>query len=170
MQQKHLEFLSALQPVVTSGGGETTTKELSFGFTSNPGGWPTANSTTPTNYTYTVGGVDYSFSLKNVKQNNGYLMVTQPGALGLPAISGYKLTKVVAKNSSGCSTSVIVGISSSNTEAGYISGGEAKTFSTQSAEYTYNLTGTSANTMYYIYVTKKNCQLVNLDLTYEKVD
>ena len=159
-----------IQPVVTSGGGETTTKELSFGFTSNPGGWPTANSTTPTNYTYTVGGVDYSFSLKNVKQNNGYLMVTQPGALGLPAISGYKLTKVVAKNSSGCSTSVIVGISSSNTEAGYISGGEAKTFSTQSAEYTYNLTGTSANTMYYIYVTKKNCQLVNLDLTYEKVD
>ena len=44
------------QPAATSGGGETTTKELSFGFTSNPGGWPTANSTTPTNYTYTVGG------------------------------------------------------------------------------------------------------------------
>ena len=32
--------------------------ELSFSLTSNPGGWPTSNSTTATDYTYTLGGVD----------------------------------------------------------------------------------------------------------------
>ena len=73
-------------------------KVLTFDVSSNPGGWPTANSTTLTNYTYTLNGVDYTFALKNVKQNSGYLMMTQPAALGLPSISDYKLTKVVASN------------------------------------------------------------------------
>ena len=143
------------------------TKELTFDVSSNPGNWPTANSTTLTEYTYTLNAVDYTFALKNVKCNTGYLMLTQPAALGLPAISGYKLSKVEATNSSGCSTTTKVGISSSSSSGDYVTGGEIQTWSTVSTTYTYNLTSTSANTMYYLYVTNKNAQVITLKLTYE---
>lgn len=142
-------------------------KTLTFSLASNPGSWPTTNSTTPTDYTYTLDDVDYTFSLKNVKCNSGYLMMTQPASLGLPAIEGYKLTKVVAKNTSGCSTSVAVGISSSSSSASHISGGAIQTWSTTSSTYTYNLSETSNNTVYYLYVTNKNAQIIELALTYE---
>ena len=143
------------------------TKTLTFDVSKNPGSWPTVNSTTLTNYTYTLSGTDYTFALKNVKCNSGYLMLTQPAALGLPAISGYKLTKVVAKNSSGCSTSVNVGISSSASSADYLTGGAAQKWATTSSTYTYNLSGTEENTVYYLYVTSKNAQITELSLTYE---
>ena len=142
---------------------------LTFSLTSNPGGWPTTNSTTLTNYTYTLNNVDYTFALKNVKCNSGYLFVTQVGVVGLPAIEGYKLTKVVASNSGGCSTSTKVGISSSANSANYIDGGAIQTWSTQSSSYTYTLTSTDANTMYYMYVTNKNAQVTSLALTYSPV-
>lgn len=143
------------------------TKTLTFSLTSNPGSWPTANSTTLTNYTYTLNDVNYTFGLKNVKCNSGYLMLTSTAVLGLPAIKDYKLTKVVAKNSSGCSTTTKVGISSSSSSASYISGGAIQTWSTTSSSYTYTLSGTSNNTVYYLYVTNKNAQITELTLTYE---
>ena len=143
------------------------TKVLTFAVSTNPGGWPTANTTTLTDYTYTLDDVDYTFALKNVKCNSGYLMLTQPAVLGLPAIDGYKLIKVEATNSGSCSTSTKVGISSSSSEANYVTGGSIQTWSTTSTTYTYNLTETSVNTMYYMYVTNKNAQVVTLKLTYE---
>ena len=151
-----------------NGGGST--KTLTFDMSSNPGDWPTTNSTTLTNYTYTLNNVDYTFALKNVKCNSGYLMITQVGVVGLPAIEGYKLTKVVASNSGGCSTSTKVGISSSASQASYITGGEIQTWSTQGSSYTYTLTSTDANTMYYMYVTNKNAQITSLELTYEAAE
>ena len=168
MKRRFTFLLTAL--LLLSGivwGQARTSQELTFPLSSNPGGWPTSQSTTLTNYTYTLNNVTYTFALKNVKCNNGYLMIYQPGALGLPAIEGYKLTKVVASNSGGCSTSVKVGISSSGTEASYIDGGAIQTWSTQGSTYTYNLTSTEANTMYYLYVTNKNGQVTSLTLTYE---
>lgn len=148
-------------------GGDNEPIVLTFDLSSNPGGWPTTNSTTLTDYTYTLDDTAYSFGLKNVKCNSGYLMLTQPAVLGLPAIEGKKLTKIVAKNSSGCSTSTKVGVSSSSSSATYIDGGAIQTWSTTSTEYTYNLTGTANNTVYYLYVTNKNAQIVTLTLTYE---
>lgn len=148
---------------------DAQTQTLTFSLTSNPGGWPTTNSTTLTNYTYTLNGTNYTFALKNVKQNSGYLMLTSTAVLGLPAIPGYKLTKVVAYNSSGCSTSTQVGVSSSSSSASYISGGSYQTWSTTSSSYTYNLTSTSASAMYYLYVTNKNAQITKLVLTYTSV-
>ena len=142
---------------------------IRFSFSSNPGGWPTDNSTTLTNYTYSIGDDDYTFALKNVKCNSGYLMVTAVGVLGLPAISDQKLTKVVASNSGGCSTSVKVGISSSDSSDSYITGGAAQTWSTQGSSYTYTLSDTTANTVYYLYITNKNAQITSLTLTYEDV-
>ena len=149
---------------------ESSEITLTFPLNSNPGGWPTTQSSTLTEYTYALGGVNYTFALQNVKCGSGYLMIYYVGAVGLPAIEGYKLTKVVASNSGGCSTSVIVGISSSASQANYIAGGAAQTWSTQSSQYTYNLTSTDANTMYYLYVTNKNAQVTSLALTYEAVD
>ena len=146
------------------------TRELTFDLTSNPGGWPTTNSTTETAYNYTLSGVTYEFTLKNVKQNSGYLMLTSTAALGLPKLSDGKLTKIVAHNSSGCSTSTRVGISSSVSSASYISGGAYQTYSSTNKDYTYTLSGTSDNTRYYIYVTNRNCQLTSLTLTYQVAD
>ena len=145
------------------------TKELTFSVSSNPGGWPTTNSTTLTNYTYTLNAVNYTFGLSNVKCNSGYLMMTSIAVLGLPAIDGYKLTRVVASNSGSCSTSTRVGISSSSSSASYITGGAYQTWSTTSSSYTYNLSSTAANTVYYLYVTNKNAQVTQLVLTYESV-
>ena len=65
---------------------------LTFNLRNNPGSWPTDNETTLTDYDYTLNNVDYTFALKNVKCNNGYLMLTATAVLGLPAIEGYKLT------------------------------------------------------------------------------
>ena len=141
---------------------------LVFDFTSNPNNWPTTNPTSLTNYIYPLGGANYTFALLNVKSNSGYLMLTSTAVLGLPARSGYKLTKVVAHNSSQCSTTTVVGISSSASEASYITGGAAQTWSTTSSSYTYTLTSTEENTMYYLYVTNKNAQLIQLDLKYEE--
>ena len=149
-----------------NGGDGPQPVTLTFDVSSNPGEWPTANSTTLTNYTYTLNSVAYTFALKNVKCNSGYLMLTQTAALGLPAIEGYKLTKVVAHNSSTCSTSTKVGISSSASSASYIDGGAIQTWSTTGSSYTYTLTSTEEETVYYLYVTNKNAQIVSLDLTY----
>jgi hypothetical protein len=162
-------LLTFMTSAMTAFGQTRETLNLTIPLSSNPGGWPTTNSTTLTNYTYTLGGVDYTFALKNVKCNSGYLMLTQPAVLGLPAIEGYKLTTVVASNSSGCSTSTKVGISSSANQANYIEGGAIQIWSTTSSSYTYNLTSTDANTMYYMYVTNKNAQVISLALTYESV-
>ena len=142
-------------------------KELTFNLNINPGGWPGSNSTTLTGYTYTLDAVDYTFQLKNVKCNSGYLMCTQPAVLGLPAIEGYKLSTVKAYNSNGCSTSTKVGISSSSSSPDYIDGGEIQTWSTTASNYTYTLTSTKANTVYYLYVTNKNAQIIKLVLTYD---
>jgi len=140
---------------------------LTFGLTSNPGGWPTTNSTTTTNYTYTLNAVNYSFALNNVKCNSGYLMMTKTAILGLPAIANYKLVKVVASNSGGCSTSTNVAITSAQAASPVVTGGTGQTWSSTSSNYTYNLSGTDYNTVYYMYVTSANAQVTQLKLTYK---
>lgn len=141
---------------------------LTFDLTKNPGQWPTDNSTTLTNYTYQLDGKDYTFGLKNVKCNGGYLMLTQPAALGLPAVEGYALSKVSASNTGGCSTAVNVGISTSSSSANYVTGGEAVTWATKSSTYIYELSGTEENKSYFMYVTSKNAQVTSLTLTYSQ--
>ena len=142
--------------------------KLTFGFSSNPGEWPTTNSTTTSNYTYTLNEVDYTFALNNVKCNSGYLMLTSVAKLGLPAIEGYKLVKVEATNSSNCSTTTKVKVTSNETGT-VIAGGKEQTWATTNTKYTYTLSETEANTMYYLYISNKNCQLVTLELYYEEV-
>lgn len=142
---------------------------LDFSFTSNPGGWPTENGDILTDKTYRLNDVDYTFKLKNVKQNSGYLMCTSTAVLGLPAIPGYRLSKIMAYNSSGCAVTTRVGVSSASDSASYITGGAYQTWGTKGSSYIYNLTSTSAGTVYYLYITNANCQLISLRLTYIEV-
>lgn len=167
MKKHLLKSLLALALVLITGNAWGENQTLKFDVSKNPGSWPTTNSTTLTDYTYSLNDVDYTFGLKNVKCNPGYLMLTSTAVLGLPAIDGYKLTKVVAKNSSGCSTSTKVGVSSSSSSASYISGGAIQDWTKTSSTYTYNLSSTAENTAYYLYVTNKNAQIISLELTYE---
>ncbi len=152
--------------------------KLEFDLSENNLSLPTSKSTSVAgNYTYKLNEVNYIFSVTDAQGNtdggvyfsSSYTMVYASNAIGFPNIPGYKLVKVEATNSGSCSTTVNVGISSSSSEDSYISGGDAKTWNTQSSTYTYNLSGTSENTVYYLYVTNKNAQLTKLTLTYEKV-
>ena len=170
MKQTLLKSLLLLCSLIAGSVAWADTKELTFDVSTNPGDWPTVNSTTLTDYTYTLNEVDYTFALKNIKCNSGYLMMYQPAALGLPAIEGYRLTKVEATNSGGCSTSTKVGVSSSSSSDSYISGGSQQTWSKTSTTYTYSLTSTTANTVYYLYITNKNAQITSLKLTYASGD
>ena len=154
------------------GGGQTgDAKVLTFNFNSDIAGWPAKKADAAEGeYDYTLDGVKYTFSHtkagNGIYSSAGYLMVSQDNYLGMPAIDGMKLTKVVATNSGGCSTSVEV-LVTSDTSGNAVSGGAAQKWATTSSEYTYNLSDTKAATRYYLATTKKNGQVVKLVLTYE---
>ena len=156
----------------------STSKTLSFNFKTHPTGWPTGKTNAAAgNYTYNLNGTDYSFSmtkngdgiyLAGTSPSSGYLLIASGNKFGLPAIQGYKLTKVVGQlndNGNPSTASVVAVVDDNET----VSGGTGQTWSTMGAEYTYNLTGTEQNTSYYLSVSNKNCQMINLTLTYEKV-
>lgn len=142
---------------------------VTFSFTSAPSGWPTSESADPGgSKTYTVSGTTYTFSLgPKVYYTSSYLMLKYTTYLGLPALTGYKLTGVTIHNSSGCSTTTKVTVTTSSDGATAVSGGALKTLSTRNQDYSWTLSGTSANTMYYLYITNKNCQITSITLTYE---
>ena len=164
-----LRLLSVLVLILTFGVGQMW--GVAFSFTSNVSGWPTAeNSTAAGDKTYTVGSTSYTFNLgPKVYCNSSYLMLKYTTYLGLPAISGQKLTGVTIHNSSQCSTSSKVTITAASNNSTAISGGDLKTLSTQNHDYSWTLSGTSANTMYYLYITNKNCQITSITCTYEAV-
>ena len=142
---------------------------LVFSFTSNVDGWPTtSNSGT---YNYVLNGNNWSFVLSDdLYCNSSYLMVKKEASLGLPAITGYKLVKVVGQLNSAGSPSTKSNVSvCSDTSGTAVSGGTAQTWSTKGGNYTYNLSGTSVNTRYYMYVdSSANSQWINVTLTYSK--
>ncbi len=147
---------------------------LSFDFKTHPSGWPTSSdaASSAADYVYTLNGVDYKFSCPakaycgGTSETSGYLLIQSSTSMGLPALSGYKLTKVVGTlNDSGTpSTSSSISITDGEN---VVSGGTAQTWSTKGAEYTYSLTDTEENQVYYFTVSNKNCQMIKLVLTYE---
>ena len=168
-QNPFMRFAVVLTLIFTIGiGNAWGTKVLDFDFTSQPGDWPTSAAGSALTKTYTLKNT-YTFALSSsvyVNTGSKYLMISQSNSLGLPAIANYKLTGVEISNSSGCSTSTRVQVCNSTTYSDNVSGGAAKTLSTPSSTYTYSLSGTSANTVYYLVVTSANCQLVDITLTY----
>lgn len=151
--------------------------DITFNFTEeNPGDWRTTQG--DGTYTYTLNDVDYSFTIGNGRYTapsgtySGYVMLystsTSGSYLSLPTREGKKLTKVVIKSRSGGSTAVAVGISVSPDASVSVTGGTAQTWSSAGSEYTYNLSNTEAEEVYYITnYSEKNAQIESITLSFE---
>ena len=100
--------------------------------------------------------------------------------LGLPAIENYRLVKVYCENIEFSTTAPKVYITNkvaesataagavNNDSADVVSGGEYQMWAAAGGgKYTYNLTGTEVNTVYYIYAQAKGA-VTRIDLTYDK--
>jgi hypothetical protein len=134
--------------------------------------WPSSAQTAASQQTYTLNQTDYTFALgkdtyMGVYSNAPYLMVKEKSYLGLPAIAGKKLVKVTVTTSSNASTSAKALISSDTAGTKVLSGGEVQALSQRDTEFSWTLSGTAANTVYYIYSSNKNCQYVKVVATYE---
>lgn len=167
-------------------------KKLFFDFTVTPKtGWPTSGGTHHGNaYSYPLYGTDYSFILtdcENATKCQVYWATNSPGKrlalaaqyryLGFPAIEGYKLVQVVCVNkqlsASDTSTNPRMGITKQTTATDtaapdnhYVTGGELQSWEpTGGGTYTYNLSGTENNTVYYLYARAKGA-VATLTLTY----
>lgn len=150
--------------------------ELVFNFkTIKPTGWPTSKESA------NGGGGTYKYALENAEYNfihekvvycggkapeSAYLLISKDNSLGLPAIKGYKLTRIIGTmNDSGSpSTKAKICITDGTT---VIPGGTAQLWDTKGNDYTYTLTDTEENTVYYMSATAANAQLIKLALTYE---
>lgn len=135
--------------------------------------WPTGSSTAAEgSYTYVLDGNNYSFTTTKVGSgiyvSNGYLMINSGNYLGLPAIAGKKLVSVSATlNGNGSPSTAAKGTITSDTTGTLVTGGEEQTFDTKGGAKTFDLTGTSANTVYYLAISNKNFQCTKIVLTYE---
>lgn len=152
---------------VTSAASATV---LTFDFSTNIAGWVVGKTNAAAGtYNYTFDGVAYPFILSKTGSgiycNSGYLMINKGETLGLPTVTGKKLTKVVATSSSSCSVSVKVAVQT--TAGADVTGGTAQTWATKGADYTYELSGTANNTVYQLAITSANCQVTKLVLTFE---
>lgn len=177
---------------------QAETKTLTFDFSTCPEGWPSgqeeyksldhSTKTLP----YVLDGVTYNFitavcldlkatSTRSIAwgydgSNSQNYFVAQPERFfGLPAIEGWKLitvkfTQACSDNSSRkvCITSAVTNQTKQSTA--YVTGGEPQSVTKQGQEYTYNLTGTQANTVYYWAPTAKGNGFATLTLVYEKVE
>lgn len=149
--------------------------ELVFNFkTIKPTGWPTSKESANGGgtYKYALENAEYNFIHEKVVYCGGkapesaYLLISKDNSLGLPAIKGYKLTRIIGTmNDSGSpSTKAKICITDGTT---VIPGGTAQLWDTKGNDYTYTLTDTEENTVYYMSATEANAQLIKLALTYE---
>lgn len=155
--------------------GGFTGGDLVFDFkTAQPEGWPTSSDKAlGGTYKYAVNGVDYSFILgkgvycAGTTPNSAYLMIAKSSSLGLPAIAGYKLTKVIGTLNDAGSPSTKAEICITD-GANVVSGGTAQMWSNKGDNYTYTIAETEENTVYYLSVSSTaNCQMIKLVLSYE---
>ena len=168
------------QRKATGSGGGSEPLSITFDFSKGRADsgvsedWPTGDNTGGTFKCTAVEGGEYEFLLganiyMGTSNSVNYLMLKYTTSLGLPIIEGKALMKVVATGSNGHSTATRVGISSSASAANYVTttpNATYETWSTTGQDHTYELDG-AYDTMYYLYITNKNCQIAKLVLTYE---
>ena len=165
---------------------------LSFDMTSSEvmKDWPTTKTPQPTAATphQTVAycdGAAYDFLLSNPSEatnnslpyfNGTKLFFPKYRFMGLPAIPGYKLVKVKVTDASsavsdkrgfGITTKIAKQSSTGNNGQEFVSGGEHQSV-TGNGPYTFELSGTQANTMYYLRVASQDALISEIELTYEK--
>ena len=101
-----------------------------------------------------------------------FLEMTNKRYIGLPALEGLRLTKVECTHGSvdhpNRHVSIVSDANKTSTESqATVSGGEVQLFTTQGEIYTYELSGTAANTVYYILCSKTGVGISSITLTYE---
>ena len=164
-----------------------TLKNCDSGAAVDNGGTATENPHRRAQITYTIDGTGYDFTIADPDEaaaHNIYLSSEKgvyTGTLryfGLPAISGKKLVKVeMVQNAStkdpstfsrlvGIATGIITATGDVST-INYVSGGENQNQATNGETYTYTLTGTEANTVYWITATTNASIIKTLRLYYD---
>lgn len=164
-------------------------KVLAFDFSGAAlSGWPTKDKwkTGPGNLdcTYPLYGTDYHFFLTDCGNagearvawvSGGLILYSIWRYVGLPAIEGYKLVKVTGTMCLSTKTrkaAIVKNVVADNTAGSiskqhqFVSGGAEMTWGTKDAEYTFNLSGTEGNTVYYFLCTNTSVGVSNLTLTY----
>lgn len=166
-------------------------KVLRFDFSGDAlTGWPTSDKwqTGPgeLDCTYPLYGTDYHFFLTDcgngsqarvawVKASGGLILFATWRYVGLPAIAGYKLVKVsgtMCLSSKTRKAAIVKNVVADNTQGTitdlheFVSGGESAEWSTKGTTYTFNLSGTEGNTMYYFLCTNTSVGVSDLTLTY----
>ena len=173
--------------------GATADKVLTFDFTVVPDvtpAWPT--DVTKEDFPHVEGGIErfypldgtnYSFILADCGQatntvaqlflhtsTKALVFNAQKRYLGFPAISGYKLTKVVCRNASGVTTAQFEIVKSISPNTDHPATSEivsaAQVWSTKGIEYSYILTDPVVSTRYYLYCISKG-SIGAITLTYE---
>lgn len=182
-------------PEVPVGPEPENTVKYTFDFTGAPfEGWPTAKATETGAIpcVYTLDGKDYTFSLTAclgasaigchwvapVEAEGGvtpgyFNFYAEKRYLGLPAIEGYYLYRIVCTNAKMSTTVPEIGVTSvvaagtnHPAAADYVAGGACQKWDANGGgTYTYTLGGTTAGTMYYMYAYKKGA-IATLELTY----
>ncbi len=138
--------------------------------------------------TYTIGSVDFDFTFAdpdNASAHNIYLSSTGVYVgtwryFGLPAIPGKKLVKIEMTNSASNKnpasftrnvgvTSQIYDVNDEVASFSYVPGGEPQNQAATgpgTTVFTYNLSGTAANTVYYLCITANASVIKTMDLYY----
>lgn len=157
----------------TSGNQETLTIDFTLD-NSYPANFPLSAQKKQQRENFTIDNVEIaimgeSSGYYKVKSgDSSYLLIGKAGAyIEFPNIKDKRLTQVKAISRTGASTNVEVGITDTNNS--FITGGEAQKWNnTTDFTYIYNLSGTSINTNYRLYVNNSyNTQLTKLELLYE---
>lgn len=170
---------------------------LFFDFTGAPlDGWPTAKGSTHveggTQCIYPLDGTDYTFILADCNgasaldvfwtnraegKANCLYMASQWRYFGLPAIEGYRLSKVVV-NCEFYTASIqprmgivksILDLKVDPSEGDIVPGGDIITWENDGEQYEYALPETYSNTVYYLYAEAKG-GFTGLNLVYTKDD
>lgn len=169
-------------------------KALIFDFT-GPAltGWPTADkwksSAGEKSCDYPMYGTTYNLFLTDVGNatqarvywgSNGLILAAGWRYVGLPAIPGYKLVSVSGvsctsdNNARKAAISTNVPTTNKNVKIDdvhtFVGGGTALVWGRLNSTYRFNLTGTTANTMYYFMCYATGLGTSNLELVYEKTE
>lgn len=171
----------------------TPFKTLTFDFSTCPKDWPTGSESwkstdiKPVTMPYVLGDKTYNFigqpctdatsrgfawGWNSVAAVEFFVFNTQR-FFGLPAIEGYKLVTVKFIQAMTTNTKRKAGITaavSAQKKQEYVAGGEAKAVGSNGAVYTFNLTDSVVNKVYYIAATDASTGIATLTLTYQKVD
>ncbi|MBR0300919.1 MAG: hypothetical protein IJQ93_11465 [Bacteroidales bacterium] len=162
--------------------------ELVFDFTETTlDGWPTAataETMTGLECSYPLYGNNYSFILQDVGGastgairwvGDNRLILNAKRYLGLPAIEGYKLTKVSAYSyTSANMVNIVKSVRTTSAddytdlESEIVAGGKTGVAMVKDAYNDFDLTETASNTRYYIHMVKSNGAFHRIILTYTK--